>query len=94
MNAGDFPELGARERQAERAAKLLEKAAQAVTELPRDEGWLGHAERLRGAASYAQTAVTELLVTCGYLEAADAAARGGLLEVVELPTDPQATEAE
>jgi hypothetical protein len=80
VNAERFPELAGREQQAERAAQLLVKAAAAVTALAPDEGWLGQAERLRGAASYARTAADELLVTVGYLEAADAAARAGLLD--------------
>ncbi len=76
----DFPELAGRERQAERAAQLLVKAAQTVTALAPAESWQEQAQRLRGAASFAQSAATELLTTVGYLEAADAAARAGLLD--------------
>ena len=91
-DAERFPELPGRERQAERAAQLLERAARAVTALTPGAGWLEQAERLRGAASFAQTAAAELLTTVGYLEAADAASRAGLLDFEEPPTDPQATE--
>jgi hypothetical protein len=77
---GHFPELAAREQEAERAAELLTRAAAAVTALAPGEGWRDQAERLRGAATFAQTAAAELLSTAGYLEAADAAERAGLLE--------------
>jgi L-asparaginase II len=80
VNAERFPELPGREQQAERAAELLSRAAAAVTALAPGEDWREQAERLRGAATFAQTAAAELLATCGYLEAADAAERAGLLE--------------
>jgi hypothetical protein len=81
VNAERFPELPGRERQTERAAELLTRAASAVTALtPAAETWGEQAERLRGAATFAQTAAAELLSTAGYLEAADAAERAGLLE--------------
>lgn len=77
----DFPELVTREQEAEKAAELLTRAAAAETAFAPGETWLGQAERLRGAASFARTAADELLVAVGYLEAADAASRAGLLEV-------------
>jgi hypothetical protein len=80
VNAERFPELPGRERQAERAAELLSRAAAAVTALAPGETWADHAQRLRGAASHAQTAAAELLSTAGFLEAADAAERAGLLD--------------
>lgn len=83
MNAERFPELPGRERQAERAAELLSRAAAAVTALAPAETWQEQAERLRGAATFAQTAAAELLTTVGYLEAADAAERAGMLDGTE-----------
>ena len=76
----DFPELAAKGQQAEHAAQLLEKAAQAVTAPAPGETWLGVAERLRGAASYAQTATSEILTAAGWFEAAHVAAEAGLLD--------------
>jgi hypothetical protein len=83
-DAERFPELPGRERQAERAAELLSRAAAAVTALtPAAETWAEQAVRLRGAATFAQTAAAELLSTAGYLDAADAAERAGLLPTEE-----------
>lgn len=93
MSAFDhFPELVAREQQGERAAQLLSRAARVATAFTPGAGWLEQAERLRGAASFAQTATAELLVAVGFLEAADAASRAGLLDIEETPldNDPQA----
>jgi hypothetical protein len=88
----DFPELAGADRQAERAATLLERAAQAITGLAPNETWSERATRLRGAAAMAQTAVLQIAVTAGWNEAGDAASRAGLLDSAELPTDPHASE--
>lgn len=72
-------ELRHQEGQAQRAASLLEQARLAVeTEQPRELPG-DKAQRIRGAAIVAQSAIAELLVTAGWLEAAQAAQEHGLI---------------
>lgn len=72
-------ELRHQEGQAQRAARLLEHARLAIeTEQPRELPG-DKAQRIRGAAIVAQSAIAELLVTVGWLEAAQAAQEQGLV---------------
>jgi hypothetical protein len=89
---GDFPEIAGADRQAERAVLLLEQAAADARRAgDGHHGWAARAQVLRGAVAMAQTAVAQIAVTAGWNEAADAANRGGLLDLEEpLDTDAQA----
>lgn len=68
------------ERQAARAAGLLDHARAVVEHERPGEDPAERARRLRGAALVAQNAVAELWVTVGWLEAAQAASLHGLIE--------------
>jgi hypothetical protein len=76
----DFPRLYEKDLEADQAAELLTKAAGVVTALAPAETWLGKAERLRGAASYAESATHALREAIGWYEAAHAAAESGVLD--------------
>ena len=81
MTRGDAlfrAERRSQERQAARAAGLLEHARLVVEQEQPDEPPGDRARRLRGAAIVAQNAVAELWVTVGWLEASQAAAQHGL----------------
>jgi hypothetical protein len=76
----DFPRLYEKDLKADQAAALLTKAAGVVTALAPAETWQGKAERLRGAASYAESAAHALREAIGWYEAASAAAESGALD--------------
>jgi hypothetical protein len=76
----DFPRLHEKDLEADQAAELLTKAAGVVTALAPAETWQGKAERLRGAASYAESAAHALREAIGWYEAAHAAAESGELD--------------
>lgn len=79
-NLQRFPDLAHQVAQADRATFLLEHAVESLTAAKADELPTEKAQRLRGAAVVASQAVQEILVTCGWLEAAHAAEQNGLLE--------------
>jgi len=78
----DFPDLAHIDRETDRAALLLEQAAESVTDRKtlENEGYADRAQRLKGAAVIASAAVAELFKASGWYEAAEAANEHGLLE--------------
>jgi hypothetical protein len=83
MSAEDFPELAAKDREADRAALLLETAAENVTDARVDQTYAERAQRLRGAAVIATSAALELMNAAGWYEAAATASAHGLLDSEE-----------
>jgi hypothetical protein len=80
---GWLAELKCQQKEAARAAFLLEHAVETLrAEQPGEERSV-KAQRLRGAAVVAQTAALELMVTCGWLESAQSAEAHGLVPEVE-----------
>jgi hypothetical protein len=70
---GWLADLRCQQKQAARAATLLEHAVETLhAEQPNEERAV-KAQRLRGAAVVAQTAALELMAVCGWLESAHAA---------------------
>jgi hypothetical protein len=75
-----FPELEHQAREAERARQLLEHACSALDHADPDEDAGTKAQRLRGAAVVAQSALAELWTAVGWYEAARMAEQYGLLD--------------
>jgi hypothetical protein len=77
----NFPGLAGANSQANKAIMLLETAAHNLTHYLDDESdCLARAQRMRGAAILAMTAVLELMNAAGWHEAACAAVVDGLLD--------------
>lgn len=76
----DFPRLHEKRETEDEAAALLTRAAGVVTALAPAEDWQGKADRLRRAASYAESAAHVLREGVGWYEAAHAAAESGGLD--------------
>ena len=75
---GWLADLRCQQKQAARAAVLLEHAVETLhAEQPNEERAV-KAQRLRGVAVVAQTAVLELMTTCGWLESVHASELHGL----------------
>jgi hypothetical protein len=72
-------DLRCQQKQAARAAVLLEHAVETLNSDQPNEGPSVKAQRLRGAAVVAQAAALELMVTCGWLESAQAGEMHGLV---------------
>ena len=64
--------------QASRATLLLEQAVACMRAEELDERPCDRAQRLRGVAVLVQTASIEIAITCGWLEAANAAMVNGI----------------
>ena len=75
-----FPELDHQERESERAHRLLEHVCFTLEHSEADEDAGRKAQRLRGAAVVAQSAIAELWTAVGWYEAASVAGQYGLLE--------------
>lgn len=78
---GFCAELRHQEGQAARASVLLRHATETLEAAPAAERPEDKAQRLRGVAVLLHTAALEVAVTCGWLEATEAAARHDLVEV-------------
>lgn len=74
-----FPELEHQGREAERARQLLEHACSTLEHADPDEDAGRRAQRLRGAAVVAQSAIAELWTAIGWYEAASIAEQYGLV---------------
>lgn len=75
-----FPELDLQDRESERAHRLLEHACSTLEHADPDEDVGSRAQRLRGAAVVAQSAIAELWTAVGWYEAARVAQQYGLVE--------------
>lgn len=76
---GWLADLRCQQKQASRAAVLLEHAVETLHAEQPHEGPSVKAQRLRGVAVVAQTAALELMATCGWLESAQAAEMHALI---------------
>lgn len=76
----DFPELGQQFREVGRALALLEQVCAMLEQGTPGEELCQLAQRLRGAAVLAGQAASEIWVSVGWIEAAQAAESHGLLE--------------
>jgi hypothetical protein len=80
MNPRPFPELSHQDRETDRAHRLLEHACATLEHAEPDEDAGQKAQRLRGAAVVAQSAIAELWTAVGWYEAAKTAEQYGLLD--------------
>jgi hypothetical protein len=81
---GWLADLRCQQKQAGRAAVLLEHAVETLHAEQPNEDRSVKAQRLRGAAVVAQTAALELMATCGWLESVHAAEMQGLIADAEI----------
>lgn len=74
-----FPDLEHQQRETERAHQLLEHACSTLEHAEPNEDPGRIAQRLRGAAVVAQSAIAELWTAVGWYEAAEVAKQHGLV---------------